>query len=319
MSFINIDYSKCDLCQKCLEVCPFDAIELQDGKIQFNAACKVCKICVKQCPKSALSIDEQTTISVNKDDYQGVLVFAEQIEGKVHPVTFELIGKGRELAQELEQEVNTILIGADFTNQAEILLSYGVDNVYLYDQPELAHYRVEPYAAVLEDCIRKTNPTIVLMGATSIGRSLAPRISTRFRTGLTADCTILDVKENTDLIQIRPAFGGNIMAQIITPKHRPQMATVRYKVMNAPQLVEEPQGKIVPCTIPSEKLSSCINVLEVMKKPHVESIVDAEVIIACGRGIREEKDMQMLYELAELLGGKVAVTRPLIEKGWGGW
>ena len=317
MSMLYVNHNQCDLCQECLEACPFNAIEVNDQKIEFTAACKVCKICIKQCPQEAISLEEDTNQGVNKDDYQGVLVFAEQVEGQVHPVTYELIGKGKELADKMGSEVNAVLVGNDFTDQADEILRYGVDNVYVYDQSELAHYRIEPYAAALEDCIEEYKPSIVLIGATSIGRSLAPRISTRFRTGLTADCTILDVKENTDLVQIRPAFGGNIMAQIITPKHRPQMATVRYKVMNAPEKVENPTGKIVECSIDNEKLTSGIKVKQVTKKPQVESIEDAEVIIAGGRGIREEKDLEMLYQLAEMLGGKVAVTRPLIEKGWG--
>ncbi len=319
MSLLSVDYIKCNLCQKCVEACPFAAIDVIDDKIEFNEACKVCKICIKQCPEGAISLAETNQKSVNKDEYTGVLVFAEQVEGEVHPVTYELIGKGKELADKLGQDVNAVLIGHGFDKQAENILGYGVNNVYVYDQPELAHYRVEPYAAVLEDCIQKFKPTIILVGATSIGRSLAPRISTRFKTGLTADCTVLDVKENTDLIQIRPAFGGNIMAQIITPKHRPQMATVRYKVMTAPAEVENPTGKIVICSVDGSKLSSGVSVLQVTKKPQVDSIVDADVIIAAGRGVREEKDMKMLFELAELLNGKLAVTRPLIENGWGSY
>lgn len=319
MSLLSVDYINCNLCRKCLDACPFNAIEVVDNQIQFTSACKVCKICIKQCPKGAITLAEVESKGVNKDEYKGVLVYAEQVEGEVHPVTYELIGKGKELAEKMGHEVNAVLVGHEIIGQAEKILRYGVSNVYVYDQPELAHYRIEPYAAALGDCIGKYKPSIVLVGATSIGRSLAPRISTRFETGLTADCTILDVKENTDLVQIRPAFGGNIMAQIITPKHRPQMATVRYKVMNAPEEVENPIGQVIPCMVPSEELSSRIKVLEVTKKPEVDSIVDADVIIACGRGIREEKDMKMINELAELLGGKVAVTRPLIENGWGGY
>lgn len=318
MSLLRVDYLQCNLCRKCLDACPFNAIELVDGQIQFNQACKVCKLCIKQCPAEAISLAEMSSKGVNKEEYRGVLVFAEQVAGEVHPVTYELIGKGKELAEKMGEEVNAVLVGDQFGDQADKILRYGVDHVYLYEQPELAHFRIEPYAAAVADCIEKYRPSIVLIGATSIGRSLAPRISTRFRTGLTADCTILDVKENTDLIQIRPAFGGNIMAQIITPKHRPQMATVRYKVMNAPEEVANPTGQIVPCSVSAEKLASQIRVLEVTKKPDLDSIVDTDVIIACGRGFREEKDLRLARELAELLGGKIAVTRPLIEKGWGG-
>lgn len=319
MSLLSVEYIRCNLCRKCIEACPFNAIEIADGKIQFTAACKACKLCVKQCPNAAISLSEAKKQTVNKEEYSGVLVFAEQLEGAVHPVTFELIGKGRELAARVGHQVHTVLVGYQLAAQTRSILRYGVDNIYVYDHPALEHFRIEPYAAALEDCIRKYRPAVILIGATSIGRSLAPRISTRFRTGLTADCTVLEMKENTDLVQIRPAFGGNIMAQIITPNHRPQMATVRYKVMTAPAEAENPAGKVIPCSLPEEKLQSRIQVVRITRKEQLESIVDAEVIVAGGRGLREEKDMGMLHELAEALGGKVAVTRPLIEAGWGGY
>lgn len=319
MSLLSVEYGKCNLCKQCIEACPFNAIEIVDGKIQFTAACKVCKICVKRCPSQAIALSEVKKPTVNKAEYSGVLVFAEQLEGAVHPVTFELIGKGKELAAKVGHQVNTVLVGHNVADQTQSILRYGVDNVYVYDHPALAHFRIEPYAAALEDCIRTYKPSVILIGATSIGRSLAPRISTRFRTGLTADCTILDMKENTDLVQIRPAFGGNIMAQIVTPNHRPQMATVRYKVMTAPAEVTNPTGKVIHCSLSDEQLQSRIQVVQITRKEQLESIVDAEVIVAGGRGIREEKDMKMLYDLAEALGGKVAVTRPLIEAGWGGY
>ena len=149
-----------------------------------------------------------------------------------------------------------------------------------------------------------------------MGRSLAPRVAARYRTGLTADCTVLDIKENTDLIQIRPAFGGNIMAQIITPNSRPQLATVRYKVMSAPIRSEESTGKLIICDVNKNKISSNINVKSIVDKKKEHSISEADVLVVAGRGIKSEKDMSMIRELADLLGGEVAVTRPLIESGW---
>ena len=157
---------------------------------------------------------------------------------------------------------------------------------------------------------------MLLVGATTVGRSLAPRVAARFRTGLTADCTILDIKENTDLVQIRPAFGGNIMAQIVTPNSRPQLATVRYKVMSAPERSESESGEIVKLFIGKEKLKSNINVLEVVPKSKEKEISEADVLVVAGRGVKSEKDLAMIKELAELLGGELATTRPLIEAGW---
>jgi electron transfer flavoprotein alpha subunit len=168
----------------------------------------------------------------------------------------------------------------------------------------------------MEDFVNKVKPSTLLVGATTIGRSLAPRVAARFKTGLTADCTILDMKENTDLVQIRPAFGGNIMAQIVNPNCRPQLATVRYKVMDAPERSAEPSGKINNVVMDKAKFASDIEVLKVEKKVIESSISDAEIIVAAGRGIKSEKDLDMIREFAELLGAQIAVTRPLIEAGW---
>ena len=159
-------------------------------------------------------------------------------------------------------------------------------------------------------------PSTILVGATTIGRSLAPRIAARFRTGLTADCTMLDIKANSDLIQIRPAFGGNIMAQIITPNSRPQIATVRYKIMTAPKKTDKPSGEIIVCSMDTAKFDSDVEVIKVTKKENEENISESEIIVVAGRGIKTQKDMSLAYELAEVLGGNFAGTRPMVEAGW---
>ncbi|MGM0500109.1 MAG: FAD-binding protein [Bacillota bacterium] len=316
MSNYSIDYVNCSLCEKCIEACPFDAIDIVDGKIEMNSACKACGICVKSCPEGLIQPVEDKRKSVDKSQYTDVLVFAEQLEGEVHPVTYELMGKGRELANKINQELHVILLGHDLMDQTEEILAHGADKVYVYNQKPLHHFDVEAYAKAFEDCVRRTKPTIILIGATSIGRSLAPRISTRFKTGLTADCTILDVRENTDLVQTRPAFGGNIMARILTTRTRPQMATVRYKVMEPAERVGNPSGEVINFTVPEAELKTRSNFISITKKPEVESIEEADKIIAVGRGVREEKDLEMIKELADLIGAKIGTTRPLIEKGW---
>ncbi len=188
--------------------------------------------------------------------------------------------------------------------------------MYVYDKPELEHFKIETYTAVFEDFINNVMPSTVLVGATTVGRQLAPRVAARFHTGLTADCTVLDMHENTDLVQIRPAFGGNIMAQILTPNNRPQMATVRYKVMNAPERMEQESGEIVKCEIASDKLKSRVKVLDVVPKKKEKTIDAADVLVVAGRGVKKQEDLEMINELAELLGGQVACTRPLVEAGW---
>ncbi|MDR3541279.1 MAG: FAD-binding protein [Desulfosporosinus sp.] len=302
--------------QELVDVCPFKAIENNNGVIEINAGCKMCKICVKKGPQGVMEFIEEEVAKVDKSSWQGIGVYVDHVEGEIHPVTMELIGKAKELAAVVNFPVYCIFIGNNITDKAQELLHYGVDEVFVYDYEELNHFRIEPYTAAFEDFVKKIKPSSLLVGATTIGRSLAPRVAARFRTGLTADCTVLEMKEDSDLVQIRPAFGGNIMAQIICPNTRPQMATVRYKVMNAPEKQCEPSGKITVCQLDRAKLSSNIEVLKVTKKEVEENISDAEVIIAVGRALKSEKDMAMIEELAGLLDAQIAGTRPLVESGW---
>jgi electron transfer flavoprotein alpha subunit len=316
MAKIIVHQDKVTNPKELMELCPFGAIEYINEYLEINAACKMCKICVKKGPDGVFEYVEEIVKKVDKNEWKGIAVYVDHVDGDIHPVTFELIGKAKELAKKINQSVYCLFMGHDIKDKADVLLHYGVDEVFVYDKKELKHFRIEPYTAVFEDFINNLKPTIVLVGGTTVGRSLAPRVAARFRTGLTADCTIIDVQENTDLDQIRPAFGGNIMAHIYTPNHRPQFATVRYKIFSAPEITEEVKGKIIICDIPKEKLRSRINVLEVKKKEEVEHIEDADVIVVAGRAIKKEEDLNMIYNLADLLGAQVATTRPLIEAGW---
>ncbi|WP_315114767.1 electron transfer flavoprotein subunit alpha/FixB family protein [Clostridium intestinale] len=317
MAKLVVHNEKIDNKGEAIKLCPFGAMDIVNDNIEINASCKMCRLCVRKGPEGAFEyVEGEKKPSVDKSLWKGVGVYVDHVEGDIHPVTLELIGKARELAAKVNQEVYCVFVGHDIEDKAEELLHYGVDKVYVYDSEKLKEFRIEPYTAAFEDFINKVKPTAILVGATTVGRSLAPRIAARFRTGLTADCTVLDIKENTDLVQIRPAFGGNIMAQIITPNSRPQLATVRYKVMLAPERSEDVNGQIIRCTIEDEKLASNIDVLEVFKKEAETGISDAEVLVVAGRGVKTEKDLAMVEELAKLLGGEVAVTRPLIESGW---
>ncbi|MFH5837056.1 FAD-binding protein [Proteiniclasticum sp. C24MP] len=300
-----------------VQICPFHALEDVEGKLIINENCKMCRICVNKGPKGVMEIVEgEKREEIDKSLWKGIAVYVDHVDGEIHPVTMELLGKARELAAKVDFPVYALFIGQDISEKAQELLHYGADKVFVYDHKELKDFRIEPYSAAFEDFIHQVKPSSILVGATTVGRSLAPRIAARFRTGLTADCTVLDMKENTDLVQIRPAFGGNIMAQIKTPNTRPQLATVRYKVMNAMERAEDACGEIVQCTIEDGKLVSRIEVLEVRPKEKEVSISDAETIIAVGRGVKNEKDMELVKELAALLGAQIAGTRPLIESGW---
>ena len=314
MASIQIDKDKCTLCGVCVDACPFGAMAQQGDRITVNAACKMCKLCIKQCPKGAISISDDRK-TVNKDKWQGYLVFVEYVEGKMHPVAIELIGIARKLAEQTPMPVFAVLIGRDIDGVPDKLLEYGVDEVFVYDDERLGEFRVDTYANALEDLIRNIRPSVVLVGGTSIGRSLAPRTATRFKTGLTADCTTLKIKKNTDLVQIRPAFGGNIMAQIVTPHTRPQFATVRYKVMDRAKKTT-PHGKVTPRTVTDAIAASDIRVLSITRKQAVPSITEAEVLVVAGHGLKERADLDMVKELAALLGGEYACTRPLVENGW---
>ncbi|MDO5516755.1 MAG: electron transfer flavoprotein subunit alpha [Clostridium sp.] len=316
MGKLVVNQDKITNVEEMMNICPFGAIEYIDGKIQMNAGCKMCKLCVKKGPQGAVEYVEDKVKEIDKSLWRGIAVYVDHVKGKIHPVTYELIGKSIELARKINHPVYALFIGSNISEEAKELLHYGVDKVFVYDNEKLKDFRIEPYTAVFEDFINKMKPASILVGATTIGRSLAPRVAARFKTGLTADCTILDIKDNTDLVQIRPAFGGNIMAQIVTPNSRPQMATVRYKVMTAPERSENSSGEIVKCSIDDSKLKSGISVLGIKNKDTERGISEAEVIVAAGRGVKSEKDLQMVKDLAKELNGEFACTRPLIEAGW---
>ncbi len=300
-----------------LKLCPFNAIDYKSGKFETNAACKMCRICVKKGPAGAVEyIDDEVAPKKDLSDWQGICVYAEQTRGGIHPVTLELIGKARELAAVVGQKVYCILIGYKLDAAAHELLHYGVDEVHLYDCTRVEHFIIEPYTAIFEDFIKRIKPNAILVGATPVGRQLAPRVAARFRTGLTADCTVLEMDKEGALAQIRPAFGGNIMAHIHTPNNRPQMATVRYKVMNAPERNEEESGRIVMHSADLLDLGSGVEVLSVEDKPADKSIENADVLIVAGRGVKKQEDLALLKELADKLGGELACTRPLVEGGW---
>lgn len=296
-------------------LCPFGAIEEHDGKLSINAGCRMCRLCVRK-GGGAFEFVDDVAPGVDKSKWRGIAVVAEvDSKGLLHPVALELLGKARELAAKIDHPVLAVVIGSGLDAAAKTLLSYGADEVHIYGDAAFKDFRIEPFANALEDFINSTQPSSVLVGGTVNGRSLAPRVAARFRTGLTADCTVLDVQADTDLDQIRPAYGGNIMAHINTPKHRPQFATVRYKVFNAP-VPCEPFGKVISHSLAAEKLLSKIEVLARREKVASQSIEDAEVLVVCGRGVRRVEDVAMLEELASLLGGMVASTRAVVEAGW---
>jgi len=297
--------------EKLISLCPFGAISYENEKLEISSGCKMCKMCVR---KGEGVIDFVEDIKeIDKSLWRGICVYADCSGGIIHRVTYELCGKAKELAKVTNHPVYGILIGNNVEENAKELLKYGVDKVFVYDHEAFADFRIEPYTAAFCDFIEKEKPSSILVGATNLGRQLAPRVAARCKTGLTADCTVLEMKENTDLVQIRPAFGGNIMAQIITPNTRPQFCTARYKVFSEPVPTENPSGEIVNMQVTDKMLLSAITVLESQEKPKDIDISEADVIVAVGRGASGEAMRQSAKELADLLGGVVACTRPMVE------
>lgn len=263
------------------------------------------------------SIKDESKV-INKKEWKDFLIIVELDNGRFHPVALELIGEARKMAAKTGYKVNCMVIGAEGTSEnAEKLLKYGVDNVYVYEDNAFEGYRADCYTAAAEDCINRTRPSAVLIGATSLGRSLAPRIAARFKTGLTADCTELDINEDTDMVQIRPAFGGNIMAEIRIKENRPQFATVRYRVMDKAVEVDNPDGEIHVMEVTEEMKSSGIEILSQTLIEQKTAIEDAEIIVVAGRGVKNQDGMDLCRKLADALGGQVAFTRPMVELGIG--
>ena len=317
MDFLNFDAEACTLCGICVNVCPFGALKFEKNGIEVGESCRMCGLCVRKCPEKAIRF-EQKANEVNKEEWRDFLIYAEQEQGKIHPVVFELIGEALKMAPKVGYHVNCVIAGGPGTAEnAKDLLEYGVHKVFVYEHEELKWFRADCYTDVIADCIAAVKPSSVLIGGTELGRSLAPRLATRFHTGLTADCTKLDIKDNTDMIQIRPAFGGNIMAQISIAKSRPQFATVRYRVMDRAKREDYPSGKIVRCSVTDDMARSRIEILSSKLIDKGKSLEEEDIIVVAGRGARDERGVKLCGELAEALGGQLAFTRPMVENGFG--
>jgi electron transfer flavoprotein alpha subunit len=293
-----------------------------EGKAFINEYCQLCRACLSACPEGAIiEVMEEGEELVTRHsslvtDFKGVMVFAEQREGKIASVAFELLGVGRRLADERNSELSAVLLGAS-GSEAHELIKWGADKVYFSNGAIFHKFNDEPYSQILSELINEYRPEIVLTGATPIGRSFFPRVAARLRTGLTADCTSLEIdKETGNLLQVRPAFGGNIMATILCPNNRPQMATVRPRVMKRGNYDESRQGEII--NIKADAISSRTKVIETIKEAAETNVnlQESDIIIAGGRGLGNQKGFELIYELAELLGGAVGASRAAIDEGW---
>jgi electron transfer flavoprotein alpha subunit len=322
MAYIEINHEKVtpEIAEKLVSICPFGAISQDSGKLRIDSGCKMCRRCLKADEDGVLSfVDDTPKTQIDKDSWRGIAVFAEYTGNKIHPVTFELLGKAQQLASAERAgglPVFAVLPGWQTAGASKELSFYGAQTIYVYDGKPLEHFDPQRYAACVSDFIQKVKPSVLMVGATSLGRSLAPRIAARFRTGLTADCTGLELRENSDLVQTRPAFGGNIMAQIVTPRTRPQLCTVRYRVFDPAVRREKPTAEIVNMPLPQGLESMGAFISEVIPKAKELDISEAEVIVAVGRGVKDKAGLKLAETLAEKLGAQLACTRPMVENGW---
>jgi len=318
MSVIKINQDLCSGCESCLSVCPYDAIEMKDGKASINEYCQICSSCIEVCPEGAITDTRGAGGSSEGKlaDYRGVWVYAEQRDGKVGSVANELLGAGRRLADDLGVELAAVVIGAP-ESEAKALIEHGADKVYVVDDEGLRAFNDEPYSEIISDLIGEHKPEIILAGATAIGRSFIPRIAARMHVGLTADCTQLEVDKDTrNLNQTRPAFGGNIMATILTPNHRPQIATVRPRVMKAIEPDAGRTGEVV--TVKAQYRKPRTRVIETVKEESASSVnlQEAQIIVSGGRGCGGPETFVMLEELAGVLEGTVGASRAAVDEGW---
>ena len=316
---LRIDIEACIGCGVCEEECTFDAIEVIDGIAVVNEKCTLCGSCVDSCEVDALSIEQkEKVVQADLAEWSGIMIFAEFRHGKMVPVSFELLGIGRQLADQQNVSLSAVLLGSGLGDAARDLVSYGADIVYQVDDPALEYFTDEIYGNILEDVVREQKPEVVLAGATAIGRSFIPLVATSLATGLTADCTQLAIRpEDGVLLQTRPAFGGNIMATIECPHTRPQMSTVRPRVMKAAPHDPDRKGEIINYQPQPERLQSRVKVLRnVLEEQDQVNITEGEIIVAGGRGLDNEKGFELIRQLADAVGGAVGASRAAVDSEW---
>ena len=319
---LTIDHAKCTRCRLCVNNCPFGALALPEGQICVSDACTLCGACVNVCPQKAIKIERKQVSIEELSQYQGVFIWVEFDKdsngSRPKKVTYELLGKGRELADQLGQELVAVVIGGESLPAVDQLAEYGADRIIVCKHDLLAEFSTDGYAYVLCAVISRWKPAIVLYGATPNGRDLAPRVAARLKLGLTADCTGLSIDSEGQLVQTRPAFGGNIMASIITPYSRPQTSTVRPNVFGMPSIDLHRHAVIENFEVTLKKTAIRTRVVQrsLIDGDGAMKIEEAKVIVSGGRGCQKAENLALLQDLARKLGGTLAGTRAIVEQGW---
>ena len=315
---LDIITSKCTGCGLCVRECPYEAIALVDGVARIDRGpCTLCGACAENCPESAISFQKPDGMHADLLNHRDVWVFCEQKNGRIRGVSHELLGEGRKLADRRDHELCAVLFGHRVRDLADELISHGADKVYVVDAPELADFDDDAYTAAFMELLTTYRPEIVLAGATAAGRALFARCAVRLRTGLTADCTSLDIDADGNLMQTRPAFGGNVLATILCARSRPQFATVRSGVMKEAPLDPYHRGLTIDVEIDPAKLASRARIIARENEAAAGAgLAGAKVVVAGGRGIGGAKRFGILEELADALGGTLAASRSAVDSGW---
>ena len=316
---IRIDDESCTGCGSCLASCPYGGIEIIDDKACITEKCNLCGACVEACTVDAIIL-EREELKVKKVDisqYKGIWVIAEHYKNKIHDVAFQLLGKGRELADILKVNLTLVILGDNFDNQLDEFSYYGVDEIIYVKSKILKDYYSDLYVKVLTELISKNKPEIILIGATPTGRDFAPRVSKRLNAGLTADCTGLEIDEETgNLLQTRPTFGGNIMATIKTPNSRPQMATVRPGIFKIPE-IKKRDVKTNTIEYDFKEKDTVSKIVKIITKSKVEvNLEDADIIVAGGRGVGSKENFKIIEDLAAVLNAEIGGSRVAVELDW---
>ncbi len=320
MPKLNIISDKCGGCGQCVEACPYDGIELVNALARFKDSCNWCGSCREACAFDAIVVEEEekAATAAGLDACRGVWVFGEQRGGNLQRVALELVGAGRVLADARKQPLCVVVLGNRMEDACRKLLAeYPVDAVICAEAPELAVFEAEIYGKICADLVRKRKPEIFLAGATSAGRSFLSRVAVEVRTGLTADCTGLEINPDGLLLQTRPAFGGNIMASILCPRHRPQMSTVRPRVMKPPAAGTGRNGKIEKIVPDKALLTTRAKILDfIADVEETVNIAEADIIVSGGRGLGAPENFKLVENLAKALGGAVGASRAAVDSGW---
>ena len=318
-SSITILLDKCTGCTLCVKKCPFGAIHMANKKAVIDMAkCTFCGACVEICKFKAIEMNKEAGQKRDLSAYKDVWVFCEQKKGVIQSISFELLGEGKLLAKKLGVKLCAVILGSGIESKIEELSSRGADKIYIVDHPALKSYQDDPYTEVLVKLAEEYKPEIILCGATVIGRSLVSRVAVKIDAGLTADCTGLDIDEKERLLlQTRPAFGGNIMATIITPNHRPQMATVRHKVMKEAVIHKAHKAEVIRKSYAEDVMRSRTTLLDIVEEiEETVNLAEADIIVSGGRGIGAPENFGIIKELAKVLNGAVGASRATVDADW---